>query len=83
MPSSGPLPPTESTGRVWVYDGVELTAAQVRLGTTDGSFTELLSGSVEVGAELVTGVITGNEGPSRSGGRPAANPFMPFGTRRR
>ena len=75
----GPLPPTESTGRLWVYDGVELTAARVRLGITDGSFTELLSGSVEVGAELVTGVITGNEGPSQSRGGPAANPFMPFG----
>ena len=75
----GPLPSTESTGRLWVYDGVELTAAQVRLGITDGSFTELLSGSVEVGAELVTGVITGNEGPSQSRGGPAANPFMPFG----
>ena len=75
----GPLPPTESTGRVWVYEGVELTAARVRLGITDGAFTELLSGSVEVGAELVTGVITGNEGPSQSRGRPAANPFMPFG----
>jgi hypothetical protein len=65
---------------VWVYiEGVELTAAQLRLGTTDGAFTELLSGSVEVGAELVTGVITGNEGLSQSGGGPAANPFMPFG----
>ena len=75
----GPLPPTESTGRLWVYDGVELTAARVRLGITDGSFTELLSGSVKVGAELVTGVITSNEGPSQSRGGPAANPFMPFG----
>ena len=75
----GPLPPTESTGRVWVYEGVELTAAQVRLGITDGAFTELLSGSVEVGAELVTGVITGNEGPNQSRGGPAANPFIPFG----
>ena len=68
---------------MWVYDGVELTAAQVRLGTTDGSFTELLSGSVEVGAELVTGVITGNEDPRQSGGGRAANPFSPFQFRRR
>ena len=75
----GPLPRTESTGRLWAYDGVKLTAAQVRLGITDGAFTELLSGSVEVGAELVTGVLTGNEGPNPSRGGPAANPFIPFG----
>ena len=38
----GPLPATESTGRVWVMEGGQLQAVNVRLGVTDGTATELL-----------------------------------------
>ena len=38
----GPLPSTESTGRVWVMDNGRLRAVNVRLGVTDGTAAELL-----------------------------------------
>ena len=37
-----PLPPTESTGRVWVMQGDRLSPVNVRLGVTDGTASELL-----------------------------------------
>ena len=37
-----PLPPTESTGRVWMMQGTRLTLVNVRLGVTDGTASELL-----------------------------------------
>ena len=37
-----PLPPVESTGRVWVMQGGQLQAMNVRLGVTDGTASELL-----------------------------------------
>ena len=38
-----PLEVTETDGRVWVLDGEQLRAVEVRLGVTDGTATELLS----------------------------------------
>jgi len=38
-----PLEVTETEGRVWVMDGEQLTAVDVRLGITDGTATELLT----------------------------------------
>jgi HlyD family secretion protein len=54
-----PLPPTRSRGTVWTWDAATKTLAQINLtlGVTDGSMSELISGDVEVGRELVTGVI--------------------------
>ena len=73
-----PLPPTISTGRLWLFDGVALQPVQVRLGITDGSFSELLSGDIAPGAELVTGVTIGDEGPGRpAGGGAASSPLIP------
>ncbi len=73
-----PLPPTTSTGRLWLFDGVALQPMQVRLGITDGSFSELLTGDIASGAELVTGVTIGDEGPGRpAGGGAASSPLIP------
>jgi HlyD family secretion protein len=54
-----PLPPTRSPGTVWTWDAATKTLAQIniRLGVTDGSMSELISGDLEVGQELVTGII--------------------------
>ena len=83
----GPLPPTVSTARVWLYDGHQMNPARVRLGITDGSYSELLSGDVESGTELVMDVSTESEGRSRaSGGGPSSSPLipqLPFGRGRR
>lgn len=75
-----PLPPVESRGRAWTFTDRQLTPVQLRLGITDGTHTEVLSGELEENAEVVTGVT--GLGPTRAtpqGG--AGNPLMPGGGR--
>ena len=74
-----PLPPVESRGRVWTFADKQLKPVDVRLGITDGTFTELLDGE-SVGAD--TQVVTGMTGLStRAQAAPAAagNPFQQGG----
>ncbi len=73
-----PLQPVESRGRVWVYVDKQLKPLNLRLGITDGTNTELLSGDVQQGAEVVT-TITGM-GATRATGLPnnnSGNPLLP------
>ena len=74
-----PLPPVESRGRVWLFVEHQLKPVNLRLGVTDGTNTELLSGELQQNMEVVTG-ITG-VGTTRStntdGG--AGNPLLPSG----
>jgi multidrug efflux pump subunit AcrA (membrane-fusion protein) len=72
----GPLPPSESLGRVWLYVGGELKMVRVRLGISDGANTELLSGELQPGTELVTAVIMGTEQATRTGGS-STSPLLP------
>jgi HlyD family secretion protein len=67
-----PLAPVESPGRVWLADGNQLKAVALRRGITDGTFTELLSGELQEGAQVVTGV---NFGARRAPAGPAGSPF--------
>ena len=69
----GPLPKTESTGRVFAYVNKQLSPIRVRIGITDGQVTEVIDGDLQQGQELVTNVSTGNET------RPAATNGFPFG----
>jgi len=64
-----PIPQVDTTGNVWVYDEAkkELNQKRLRLGVTDGTFTQLLSGDVKVGDQVLTSVIL----PASM--RPAAN----------
>jgi len=55
----GPLPPVESTGRVWLYIDKQLKPVRVRIGITDGQASELIEGDLQEGTDLVTSVITG------------------------
>ena len=74
-----PLPPVESRGRVWTFADKQLKPVDVRLGITDGTFTELLdSESLSVDAQVVTG-MTGLG--TRAQATPAAggNPFQQGG----
>jgi hypothetical protein len=75
----GPLPPTESAGQVWLYAAGQLEPIRVRLGVTDGGFTELLSDDLEAGVDVVTGVITGREAQAGAGrgAQGARSPLMP------
>jgi HlyD family secretion protein len=71
----GPLPPTETSGRVWMWVGSELKAVRLRLGVTDGTYTELLSGELQAGQELVTQIVT----PAQAQAAATRSPLMPGG----
>jgi multidrug efflux pump subunit AcrA (membrane-fusion protein) len=73
----GPLPPRISFGRAWIYtpSTKQLKSVRVRLGVTDGTWTELLDGELQPGQELVTGIIIGDEGANR-GATGANSPLM-------
>ncbi len=59
-PAGAPLArapaPAAETRPVWVLNGGEPRAVQIRTGVTDGSMTELVSGDIKVGDRLVVGM---------------------------
>ena len=58
----GPLPVVESRGTAWQYENKQLKAIRLRLGVSDGTFTEVLNESdVPANAEVVTSMTTGLE----------------------
>ena len=57
----GPLPQVETRGRAWLYIDKKLKPINLRLGVSDGTFTEILSGEVQQGQEVVTSMVTGLE----------------------
>jgi HlyD family secretion protein len=63
-----------SAGRVYVLEGGQPKAADVRLGLTDGSSTELVSGLAE-GAEVIVGTADARAGAPASGGLPRGRFF--------
>jgi HlyD family secretion protein len=52
----GPLPATETRGRVWLFGAGQLKPVNVRLGISDGAYTELLGTELQPGTEVVTAV---------------------------
>jgi HlyD family secretion protein len=72
-----PLPPVESRGRAWLFMDHQLKPVNLRLGITDGTYTELLSSELQPGMEVVTGVT--GLGTTRNTGAPqgTGNPLMP------
>ena len=84
----GPLPVTETTGRVWLIEDGHLQEVDVRLGVTDGAATELLGRAgrgpgLEAGAMLVTNITTPDNGPAPPSGN-GGSPLIPqFGRGRR
>ena len=72
-----PLPPVESRGRAWVFANGELKPVALRLGISDGTYTELLSGELQENMEVVTGVT--GLAPTRTlpQGGGSGNPLMP------
>jgi multidrug efflux pump subunit AcrA (membrane-fusion protein) len=73
----GPLPPVESRGRAWLYINKQLKPVNLRLGISDGTYTEILdSNEIQPGTEVVTNVVTGTEPTQRPGGNPTGNPLL-------
>ena len=73
----GPLPQTETTGRVWTFVNSQLKPVRLRLGVSDGTWTELLGNDLQPGTELVTGVII--DQPAAAGAGGPRSPLMPGG----
>jgi HlyD family secretion protein len=71
-----PLAMVETSGRAWLYFNKELKPVNLRLGITDGTNTEVLSGELQPGMELVTGVILGSA-RSTATGAGSGNPLLP------
>jgi HlyD family secretion protein len=71
----GPLPQTESAGRVWTFSNKQLKPVRLRLGVSDGTWTELLGTELQPGTELVTGVIL--DQPAAAGAGGPRSPLMP------
>jgi HlyD family secretion protein len=70
-----PLQPVESRGRVWLYIDKQLKPINLRLGITDGTNTELLSGDLQQGTEVVT-TVSGMSATTRTPAN-AGNPLLP------
>ena len=71
-----PLPPVESRGRAWVFMDHQLKPVNLRLGITDGTNTELLSGELQQNMEVVTSV-TGLSSTRTQPQAGSGNPLMP------
>ena len=73
----GPLPPRVSSGRVYVWLASEkkLKSVRLRLGVSDGQYTELLEGDLPATAELITAVTLGTESANRNPSQ-SSNPLM-------
>jgi len=74
-----PLPTVERPGRAWLYVEKQLKPANFRTGITDGTNTELVSGDLQAGNEVVTGVVLPNANRATAAG--AGNPFQQGGNR--
>jgi hypothetical protein len=75
-----PLQPVETRGRVWLYVNKQLKPVDLRLGISDGTYTEVLNDPQELAqnTEVVTSIITPEmqNRPAGSQGQ-ANNPLMP------
>ncbi len=73
-----PIPTVETRGRAWLYIDLQLKLVNLRLGISDGTYTEVISTELPETAEVVTSV-TGVGTSTR--GQPAqqnnGNPLMP------
>jgi len=74
-----PVPPTRSRASVWTWDPAtkELKQINMTLGVTDTTMSELISGDLEVGDEVVTGIILPASMTTRSPTQ--TNPFQQSG----
>ena len=72
----GPLQTTETRGRAWLYENKQLKSVQLRLGVSDGTYSEVIDGDLKEGQEVVVNMLTGLEPVVRPGQPAAGNPLM-------
>jgi HlyD family secretion protein len=66
----------ESRGRAWIYVDHQLKPVSLRLGITDGTYTELLGNELQPPTEVVT-VVTGLGSNRTTAAAGSGNPLMP------
>ena len=71
-----PLVVAETRGRVWMFENKQLKSTPVRLGVSDGTYSELLEGDLKEGQEVVVNMVTGLEPVTRPGQTGTGNPLM-------
>ena len=73
----GPLPVVETRGTAWLYVNKQLKMVRLRLGITDGTFTEVLNEEeLQPNMEVVTMMTTGLETRTAPGQGGSQNPLM-------
>ena len=73
----GPLPTVETRGTAWQYENKQLKPLRLRLGVTDGTFSEVLNeADVPPNAEVVTSMTTGLEQRTTTPQGQQGNPLM-------
>lgn len=73
----GPLPLVETRGAAWLYVGKQLKVVRLRLGISDGTFTEVINDSeLQPGTEVVINLTTGVEPRTTPGQGGNQNPLM-------
>ena len=71
-----PLQTTVTRGRAWLFENKQLKSVNVRLGVSDGTFSELVDGDLKEGQEVVVNMLTGLEPVNRPGQPATGNPLM-------
>jgi len=71
----GPPDPMETDGRVWLNAGGQLKSVRLRLGITDGMWTELLGHELADGQSLVSSIVTPAMLAAAASRRAAASPW--------
>ena len=75
-----PLPAVESRGRAWLFINKQLKPVNLRLGISDGTYTEVLNDTeLPPEAELVTSIVTAAQAatPANQQNNANGNPLMP------
>jgi HlyD family secretion protein len=70
-----PLPVAQSAGRAWIFVDHQLKPVNIRLGITDGTFTELVGGDLQEESEVVT-AVTGVGSARTAAAQAAGNPLL-------
>ena len=66
----------EGKDKVWMCEGSNFKAVPVKIGVTNGTYTEIISGLKE-GDAVLTDFIIGNDQPEETEETAEKNPFMP------